>query len=79
MKKDTIESLTAHYNDRKNKDITEYVSLETFLNECKTVERAIKNHKLVIVAKNKEYSQFDVFTHEKDGMNRLMPITKKLI
>jgi len=79
MKKDTIEKLTEFYNLKSNKEYTEYVELESFLRECTKLEKAIKNHKLVIVSKNKDYTQFDIFTIEKDGLSRLYPITKQLV
>lgn len=79
MNKKTVENLKDFYNNHKRaKKYTEYTSFESFLNECKQVQKAIKNNSLIIVAKNKEYSLFDVFYIINGRLSRLMPLTKSL-
>lgn len=77
MRKDTIDILEKEYN--KQKEYKQYISFENFLREAKEIRKAILNKKLVIVAKNKDYTLFDVYYLRNNHIERLYPISKKIL
>jgi len=74
-KKTRIE-LEKFYNKKENEYFTEYVELESFLQEMDKLKKAIKNRKLCI--QHISGMKYDVFIWGANWPHRLFPLVKRL-